>query len=116
MTPCTVPTGFFLLGLCGRASVASCAQCGRAVCGEHQEADGLCPECLAARSDSPPGPFDKGWSRRYRRDYYERIENVYDDGGWYSRLDAYDRGAFDPGDSHGGDDLIPDDDTSFVDS
>jgi hypothetical protein len=91
------------------------------VCEEHRERDGLCPECLAAReheAGAPPGPFDKGWSRRFRRDYYERIQDVYDDGGWYSRLDSYDRGAFDhdAGRSHGDDDPATDTDTGFVDS
>jgi hypothetical protein len=90
------------------------------VCDEHREADGLCPECLAVRSDVPHGPFDGGWPRRYRRDYYARIQDVYEDDGWYSRLDSYDRGAFDHDAEHsrGGDDdgLPVDDDRDFVDS
>ncbi|MGP4021821.1 hypothetical protein [Actinomadura sp. 3N407] len=117
MTRCTVTTGFFVLGHCGQAAVASCPQCGRAVCGAHAAPGGLCPECAAAQGYRTDDPHDPSWTRGYRRHYYQRSSQTYRDSYWYSSFDEYDRGAFNPGGeySHGGD-WGTDDDTGFVDS
>ncbi|TDE19734.1 hypothetical protein [Actinomadura sp. 6K520] len=117
MTPCSVTTGFFVLGRCGQAAVASCPGCGRAVCGAHAGPGGLCPECGAAQGYGTPDPHHPAWTGGYRRHYYQRSSHLYNDAMWYSTFNEYDRGAFNPGDdwSHGGD-WGPDDDTGFVDS
>ncbi|SNR48036.1 hypothetical protein SAMN06265355_10392 [Actinomadura mexicana] len=114
---CTVTTGFFVLGRCGRSAVATCPQCGRPVCGAHAGPNALCPECAAAQGYRTQDPHHPGWTHGYRREYYQGSSQTYNDGYWYSSFDEYDRGAFNPGDdySHGGD-WEPDDDTGFVDS
>jgi hypothetical protein len=119
LTPCTVLTGFFLLGHCGRAGMASCAQCGRPICQEHYGPNGLCPECASQRAYNTLDPHDPSWTRAYRRWYYQRSSQTYNDSTWYSSFDSYDRGAFDPGSdwSYGSGDFGgSDDDTGFVDS
>lgn len=117
VTRCTVTTGFFVLGRCGRQAVAACGQCGRPVCAEHAAATGVCPECLAAQGYGAHDPHDPSWARGRRRHYYQSSGHAYQDAAWYSSFDQYDRGAFNPGDdySHGGD-WGTDDDTGFVDS
>ncbi|MFD0691806.1 hypothetical protein [Actinomadura fibrosa] len=113
---CTVTTGFFVLGRCGRAAVAACGQCGRPVCAEHATG-ALCPECALAQGYAPQDPHDPAWVRGYRRRHYERSSQTYNDAYWYSSFDEYDRGAFNPGDeySYGGGDF-DDDGMDFVDS
>ncbi|WP_219471701.1 hypothetical protein [Nonomuraea rhizosphaerae] len=96
MTPCMVSTGFFVLGRCGRASVTGCAGCGRPVCDRHVSGDRLCPECATARGYG--SPYDPMWSYGYRRETYYTTSSSYQDPGLYGDFDAYDRGAFDPGD------------------
>ncbi|TDB91641.1 hypothetical protein [Actinomadura sp. 7K534] len=117
MTPCSVTTGFFVLGRCGQAAVVSCPGCGRPVCGAHAAANGLCPECGAAQGYGTHDPHHPAWTGGYRRHYYQRSSQLYNDALWYTTFNEYDRGAFNPGDdwSHGGD-WGPDDDTGFVDS
>lgn len=118
MTPCTVTTGFFLLGRCGRPAVAACPGCGRAICAEHAVQGGYCPAC-AAQAGGPPDPYDPSYASGYRRRYYESSSQTYYDDQWYSSFDSHDRGAFNPGDgySYGEGDFGPDDgDGGFVDS
>jgi len=117
VTRCTVTTGFFVLGRCGQAAVASCPHCERPVCAAHAAPGGMCPECAAARGYGTQDPHDPAWAGGYRRRYYQRSSQYYNDTFWYSSFDEYDRGAFNPGDdySYGGD-WGPDDDTGFVDS
>ncbi|MFG2085084.1 hypothetical protein [Spirillospora sp. NPDC048824] len=120
MTRCSVTTGFFVLGRCGQVAAASCAQCRRAVCAAHAAyaAQGaLCPECAAAQGYGTPDPHHPSWAGGYRRHYYRRSSQVYSDVHWYSSFDAFDRGAFNPGDDYSqGGDWGADDDTGFVDS
>jgi hypothetical protein len=117
VTRCGVTTGFFVLGRCGQAAVASCPQCRRAVCAAHAAQGGLCPECAAAQGYGTQDPHHPAWAGGYRRRYYRSSSEAYNDVYWYSAFDEYDRGAFNPGDdfSYGGD-WGPDDDTGFVDS
>ncbi|WP_433333192.1 hypothetical protein [Spirillospora sp. CA-294931] len=117
-TPCTVTTGFFVLGRCGRAAVQQCPQCGRAICGTHVGSHGLCPECVVAAGYGSHDPHAPGWVSGYRRWFYQRSSQSYNDTIWYSSFDSYDRGTFNPGDdyySSGGDDFGGDD-SGFVDS
>lgn len=117
MTRCTVTTGFFVLGRCGQAAVASCPQCRRPVCAAHAAQGGLCPECAAAQGYGTRDPHHPSWTGGYRRHYYRHSSQVYSDVHWYSSFDEYDRGAFNPGDDYSsGGDWGPDDDTGFVDS
>ncbi|WP_030165851.1 hypothetical protein [Spirillospora albida] len=117
MTPCTVTTGFFVLGRCGRPSVADCPRCRRRVCAEHADPQsGTCPECAAAQGYGSDDPHDPTWIVRYRRRHYEQAHASYQ-GGW-TTYDDYDRGAFNPGDdwSYGSGDFGAGDDGGFVDS
>ena len=119
MTPCIVTTGFFVLGRCGRAAVTSCPQCRRPVCGQHAAPQsGHCPECMAAQGYGSQNPYDPSWTGGYRRRFYQRSSQSYNDAYWYSSFDEFDRGAFNPGDdySYGEGDFGPDDGTGFVDS
>jgi hypothetical protein len=118
VTRCTVTTGFFILGRCGQAAVASCPACGRPVCGAHAGPNGVCPECAAAQGYGTQDPHQPSWAESYRRRYYHDSSQTYADTSWYSSFNEYDRGAFNPGDdySHGGGDWGADDDTGFVDS
>ncbi|WP_103939709.1 hypothetical protein [Thermomonospora echinospora] len=115
MNRCTVTSGFFVLGHCGRTAVAPCAQCGRPTCQEHYGPDGLCAECRAAASPTR-SPYDEQWVRGYRRGYYSRSSQTYGDATWYSGFDEYDRGAFNPGQGHYLGDYDHDGDDGFVDS
>lgn len=117
VTRCTVTTGFFVLGRCGQAAVASCPHCARPVCAAHAAPGGMCPECAMARGYGTQDPHHPAWTGGYRRHYYHRSSQTYSDTYWYSSFDEYDRGAFNPGDdySYGGD-WGPDGDTGFVDS
>ncbi len=94
MTPCTATTGFFILGRCGRAAVTQC-RCGRPVCSRHTASQGLCSECAAAQGY--PDPHARGWAGAYRRQYYQDSSTFYQDPGWYSSFDSYDRDGFDVG-------------------
>ncbi|MDL4772640.1 hypothetical protein [Actinomadura xylanilytica] len=118
MTRCTVTTGFFVLGRCGRPSVAACPQCARPVCDEHAAGpNGLCPECAAAQGYGSHDAHDPGWAGGYRRHFYQSTSSTYQDRAWYSSFDSYDRGSFERGGDHSfaeGD--FDDDDTGFVDS
>ncbi len=117
VTPCTVTTGFFVLGRCGRPSVADCPRCRRRVCAEHADPQsGTCPECAAAQGYGSDDPHDPTWIVRYRRRHYEQAHASYQ-GGW-TTYDDYDRGAFNPGDdwSYGSGDFGAGDDGGFVDS
>jgi hypothetical protein len=122
VNPCAVTTGFFLLGRCGRPSVTVC-RCGRPVCAEHVDPQGLCPECATAQAYADP--FHPGWARGYRRRYYEQSSGQYSDPLWYSHFDSYDRGQFDADDGFdiggdtgddGGFDVGGDDGNDWVDS
>lgn len=95
MNPCGATTGFFVLGRCGRGSVTVC-RCGRALCAEHVDAQGLCPECSGAQGYGDP--YRPGWARGFRRSYYRRSSADYGDPGFYTGYDSYDRGGFDQGD------------------
>jgi hypothetical protein len=118
MRPCTVTSGFFMLRNCGRPGVDLCRQCGRALCAEHVGAGGWCPECSSAQWYDQRNPYHPGWTRGYRRDYYRRSAQTYNDTTWYSGFDSYDRSAFDPGNdySSGGDDWGDGDGPDLVDS
>lgn len=117
MTGCSVTTGFFVLGRCGQAAAASCARCSRAICTAHTLHGSFCPECAVAQNYAGQDPHDPSWVGLFRRSYYERSSRSYNDRDWYTRFDAFDRGAFDPGRSHlHGGDWETDDDVSFVDS
>lgn len=96
MNPCTVTTGFFVLGRCGNPSVTACGQCGRPVCARHAGPSGLCPEC-ANQQGFADDPYQPGWARGYRRRFYQHSSRMYSDAYWYSTFDSYDRGAFDDG-------------------
>jgi hypothetical protein len=118
VTPCFVTTGFFVLGRCGRQAVMPCANCGREVCETHIDGNGLCPEC-AAGSDYENGDsgdsYSSSWTEDYRREYYEDSGNEYQDQGWYSSFNEYDRTPFDPN-AAGDPDYGPDDEHDYVDS
>ncbi|WP_395111165.1 hypothetical protein [Actinomadura sp. SCN-SB] len=117
MNQCMVTTGFFVLGRCGRTSVSACPQCRRLLCGEHQGAYGLCPECSAAQGYGANDPHDPRWVQSYRRGYYQRSSQTYSDPNWYSSFDSYDRGAFAPGNDYSsGSDYDYGDDSGLVDS
>lgn len=117
MNRCVVTSGFFVLGRCGRAAVAPCTHCGRPVCPEHRMPTGLCAECAAAAGQAPQDPFEEGWVQGYRRGFYSRSSQTYQDPAWYSGFDAYDRGAFDPGQGHSPEDYdYGSEDDGFVDS
>jgi hypothetical protein len=113
-----VTSGFFVLGRCGRAAAAPCARCGRPTCQEHYGPSGLCPECLVAAGQGSDDRYDERWVWGYRRGFYSRSSQTYNDTTWYSAFDAYDRGAFNPGQGHspGDYDYGSDDDAGFVDS
>ncbi|MDN3359810.1 hypothetical protein [Actinomadura sp. DC4] len=95
MNPCGATTGFFVLGRCGRQSVTVC-RCGRALCAEHVDPQGLCPECSGAQGYGDP--YRPGWARAFRRSYWRRSSDYYHDSDQYYSYDTYDRGGFDPGD------------------
>lgn len=118
VTPCSVTTGFFVLGRCGQAAVASCPQCHQPICGRHVDVNGLCPSCAAAAGYGANDPHDPRWVGTYRRYHYHRTSQTYSDTAWYAGMDSYDRGTFNPGDdwSSGSGDFGSDDDTGFVDS
>lgn len=99
-TACRVTTGFFVLGRCGRPAATMC-RCGRPVCPQHVDAHGLCPECAAAQGYESNNPYDREWTRRYRRRSRERTSGEYQDSSWYVAFDAYDRGAFNPEGAYG---------------
>jgi hypothetical protein len=111
---CTVTTGFFVLGHCGRPAVTAC-QCGRQICAGHVGPGGLCPECTAAQAYGRAGPYDPAWTPGYRRVFYQRSAQSYQDTTWYSTFDGYDRGAFEPGQAYAPD-YGPDEGGGFVDS
>lgn len=94
MNPCAVTTGFFVLGRCGRRSVAAC-RCGRPMCAEHAGPQGLCPECEGAQNYGDP--YHPGWAQGFRRLFYRQSSQRYGDTGWYDGFDTYDRGSFDVG-------------------
>jgi hypothetical protein len=94
MNPCAATTGFFVLGRCGGPSVTVC-RCGRPVCAEHVDAQGLCPECSGAQGYADP--YQPGWAQGFRRSYYQSSPSVYSDSGMYNTFDTYDRGGFDQG-------------------
>lgn len=96
MTPCGATTGFFILGRCERPSMTVC-RCGRPLCADHVDPQGLCPECSGAQGYATD-PYRPGWARGYRRTYYQRSSTDYGDPGLYTSYDAYDRGGFDQGD------------------
>lgn len=98
-TACRVTTGFFVLGRCGRPAVTMCG-CGRPVCAEHAGPNGLCPECAAAQGYGVD-PYDRAWTRRYRRQSRQRTSSEYRDDDWFYGFDAYDRGAFNPENAYG---------------
>jgi hypothetical protein len=116
VTPCTATTGFFVLGHCGRAAVTGCGRCGRAICAEHADPRGLCPECAGALGYADP--YGPSWARGYRRTYYQQTSYDYGDPGWYSSFDDHDRGGFESGGDDGfdigGD--VGGDDGGWVDS
>jgi len=118
LTPCSVTTGFFVLGRCGGPAVAACGQCGQPICQAHVEANGLCPECAAAAGYAPQDPHDPRWVGGYRRWFHHRTSQAYNDPTWYSSFDSYDRGSFNPGDdwNSGSGDFGGDDGGGFVDS
>jgi hypothetical protein len=95
MNPCRATTGFFVLGRCGRPSVTVC-RCGRALCAEHVDPQGLCPECSGAEGYADP--YRPGWARGFRRSYYQRSSYTYSDPNLYTTYDTYDRSGFDQGD------------------
>ncbi|MEU0564926.1 hypothetical protein ABZ297_05965 [Nonomuraea sp. NPDC005983] len=116
MTPCLVSTGFFVLGRCGRPSVAGCAGCGRPICDRHVAPGGLCPECATAQGYG--SPYDPFWTSGFRAHHYHSSASTYSDPTWYATFDDYDRGAFDPDDQgdFGESDFGDGDDRDFVDS
>jgi hypothetical protein len=115
---CAVTSGFFVLGRCGQAAVAPCGRCGRPVCQEHYGLGGLCPGCRATAAHPSEDPYENEWAWGYRHGFYARSAQTYQDPTWYSNFDAYDRGAFDPGQGHSPDDhdYGSGDGSGFVDS
>ncbi|MFC3987966.1 hypothetical protein [Actinoplanes siamensis] len=105
-------TGFFTLGKCAVMAVAACPSCGRALCASHVTETGLCPECAAARDQVGHPAAAAAYRRRAHR---ARTSNEYQDAGWYSGFDAYDRSAFAPG-AGARQDYLDDDDDALVDS
>ncbi|WP_329235838.1 hypothetical protein OG417_30500 [Actinoallomurus sp. NBC_01490] len=104
MNPCGATTGFFVLGRCDRPAVTAC-RCGRPVCAEHVDAQGLCPECSGVQGYADP--YRPGWARGYRRAHYQRTSYDYGDPVLYDTYDGYDREGFDQGGDSGdsGDDF-----------
>ena len=115
MNPCGATTGFFVLGRCGRAAVTVC-RCGRAICGEHVDQQGLCPECAGAQGYADP--YRPGWARGFRRSYYQRSSYDYGDPYLYTNYDSFDRSGFDQGDDFaiGGDTDADSGDGGWTDS
>jgi hypothetical protein len=100
VNPCGATTGFFILGRCDRPAATAC-RCGRPVCAEHVDAQGLCPECSGVQGYADP--YRPGWARGYRRTYYQRTAYDYGDPVFYDTYDSYDRDGFDQGGDQGGD-------------
>lgn len=96
MNTCTVTTGFFVLGRCGRPAVMTCG-CQRLVCAEHVTFGNMCPECATAQGYPADDPYNPVWTSGYRRAYYRRSAHQYHDTTWYASFDHHDRGGFDPG-------------------
>jgi hypothetical protein len=95
MNRCAATTGFFVLGRCRHQSVTVC-RCGRPICGEHADAQGLCPECSGAVGYADP--YRPGWARGYRRTHYQQSSYGFGGSTPYNTFDTYDRGGFDQGD------------------
>ncbi len=96
MTPCGATTGFFVLGHCRRSAVTGCARCGRALCADHVDPQGLCPDCSGAQGYADP--YRPGWARFFRRSHYQRTSYEYSDPNMYTSYEIHDRGGFDQGD------------------
>jgi hypothetical protein len=101
MLGCVCKRGFLVLRDCGKAAVATCAECSRGVCGEHL-AGTLCVDCAAKRGEAvpaqPPDPAGLGsrLAARQRHAYYtERDYHPFISGYPTPYYDTYDTRAFD---------------------
>lgn len=83
MSRCQAMRGFLALRRCDGPAVATCASCGRGVCGAHVVGS-RCTECSDAGEDwrtDPQGPS------RYRRRFHE-------EGGWTGGGDSWGYGRY----------------------
>jgi hypothetical protein len=103
MLGCACKRGFLVLRDCGKAAVATCAECSRGVCAEHMASESaLCVDCAAKRAEAVPprasDPADLGTrvAARQRHAYYtERDYHPFISGYPTPYYDTYDTRAFD---------------------
>jgi uncharacterized OB-fold protein len=116
MTGCTVTTGFFVLGRCGKVVVTVCAACSRPLCAGHVNVGNRCPECAAGNDYGAVESSGQAWLFRWRRHYYQRGSQQYQDPHWYASFDSYDRAPFRPGANRDGGDFDDGDERDYLDS